>query len=171
MNPIREYFEAREKAFGENIFTRFMLTAGREYPFTPGSFAGARGTPKECYSNAAHLAIWNSRLTYVEGLVHTIMPIEHAWCIDEDGTVVDPTLDLTGRVGEIHAYWGVPFRTDYLKRALRANGVYGLLDIFYSGKSAPKLFELGLEAGQQWLMDQPDALLFKRKRRKVKRAA
>ena len=163
---IREHFEAREKAFGPNPVTRFMLTEGREFPFTKGSFAGPRGTPKECYANAAHLAIWNKKLTYCEGQVHTIMPIEHAWCIDEDGVVVDPTLDTDGRVGDIHGYFGVPFRTDYLKRALMANKVYGLLDYFYAGKTAPKLYELGLEAGQQWAMDQTLAKL-KRNRRKA----
>ena len=163
---IREEFEMREKAFGPNILTRFMLKEARNFPFNAGSFAGPRGTPKECYANATHLAIWNKKLTYCEGKVMTLIPIEHAWCIDENGVVVDPTLSLDGRVGDIHEYWGMPFRTDYLKKAVTVNKVYGLLDYFYAGKSAPKLFELGLEAGQQWLMDQPMSA-FKRKRKKA----
>ena len=93
---IREHFEAREKAFGPNPVTRFMLTEGREFPVGPQTYALPRGTPKECYANAAHLAIWNKKLTYCEGQVMTILPIDHAWCIDEDGVVVDPTLTPMG---------------------------------------------------------------------------
>ena len=61
----------------------------------------------------------------------------------------------------------MPFRTDYLKRALTVNKVYGLLDYFYAGKTAPKLYELGLEAGQQWALGQPLAAFKTRKRRKA----
>jgi hypothetical protein len=48
----------------------------------------------------------------------------------------------------------VPFITDYVEQAARLNKLYGgVLDYFYAGKTAPKLYELGLEAGQQWLLD------------------
>ena len=164
---IREHFEAREKAFGPNPVTRFMLTEGREFPVGPQTYDGPRMEAKQCYANAAHLAIWNKKLTYCEGQVMTIMPLDHAWCIDEDGVVVDPTLATDGRVGDIHGYFGVPFRTDYLKRALTVNKVYGLLDYFYAGKTAPKLYELGLEAGQQWATGQPLAAFKTRKRRRA----
>ena len=89
MSVIREYFESREKAFGPNVLTHFMLTEGRQYPIGPDTFKGHRGAPKECYANAAHLAMWNNSLTYCEGMVQTIVPIDHAWCVDADGFVVD----------------------------------------------------------------------------------
>ena len=81
--------------------------------------------------------------------------------------MVDPTLTTDGRTATSYGYYGVPFRTDYLKRALTVNKVYGLLDYFYAGKTAPKLYELGLEAGQQWALGQPLAAFKTRKRRKA----
>ena len=61
-----------------------------------------------------------------------------SFCVDDDGRII--------------GYHGVPFGADYLRKAVKANGVYGVLDYFYAGETAPKLFELGLEAGQQWLL-------------------
>ena len=49
----------------------------------------------------------------------------------------------------------MPFKTSYVHKAAKANGRYGVLDYFYAGKTAPKLYELGLGAGQQWLLDSP----------------
>ena len=63
----------------------------------------------------------------------------------------DPSLTYVEGKVSVH---GVPLSTEYVKRAVLFNGVYGVLDYFYAGKTAPKLFELGLQAGQQWLLDQ-----------------
>src|ERR1019366_9509755 len=71
-------------------------------------------------------AIGNPSLTYVEGYitVHGV-PIKHAWTVDEDGQVVDSTIDGAGKVDN---YFGVPFSTTYLEKTLVKNKVYGLLD-------------------------------------------
>ena len=97
--------------------------------------------------------MWNKDLTYVEGFVaiHGV-PIEHAWCVDANGVVVDPTIE---NVNQVVAYYGVPFKTEYLKRAILVNDVYGLLDWYYARKTAAALYRLGLEDGQAWLLDQP----------------
>jgi hypothetical protein len=55
---------------------------------------------------------------------------------------------------QIGDYFGVPFRTDYVRKASLRNGVYGLLEIMTATETLTKLIELGLDAGQQWLMDQ-----------------
>ena len=50
------------------------------------------GIPKQCYMNAFKL-METDNLTYVEGYCHTgILPIEHTWCVDSKGNVIDPTL-------------------------------------------------------------------------------
>jgi len=47
--------------------------------------------PRECFWNAMVLAIWsNGRLGYVVGLLDETIP--HAWCIDTNDNVIDPTL-------------------------------------------------------------------------------
>ena len=99
--------------------------------------------------NATMLAL-ASDLTYVEGQISVYgIPIEHAWCVNADGVVIDPTLKPDKDVGD---YFGVPFLTDYVSKAVLRNGVYGLLDIMGAHKTLPKLIELGLEEGQKWLL-------------------
>ena len=136
---------------GEHAFTRFMLNHGRDYAIGPETFAGPRDPQGQCYRNAALLAFRDDAMTYVEGnvSVHTV-PISHAWCINADGIVIDPTITPDVEIGD---YFGVPFRTDYVRKACLHNRFYGLLDIFSARKTLPKLIELGLEDGQRWLLE------------------
>jgi len=161
MTTMRKHFEMLRATFGPHTFNDFMLEYGREYAVGPDTFKGPRGEPKNCFGNATHLAAKNPTLTYVEGVVasHGI-PIAHAWCVDANDIVVDPTI-VNGK--KMSGYYGVPFLTDYVRRATLLNGYYGLLDYFVASKTAPKLFELGLPIGQLWLLNQPQ----KRRRRKV----
>jgi hypothetical protein len=146
--------EMRRQAFGPNLPNDFMLQYGRPYTISAHTYLGPRDEPKACFKNATHLAIFDSRLTYVEGYISMYgVPIEHAWVV-KDGFVIDPTIK-DNKDGRITEYFGVPFITEYVEKACKANGIYGLLDYFYAGKTAPKLYELGLEAGQQWLLDRP----------------
>jgi len=151
---IRGHLSGIRKAFGPNIYNDFLLLNGREYAFGPASFEGKRGEVHGCFMNAFHLAYENPAMTYVEGKVSCHgLPLDHAWCVDKDGFVIDPTLEDKGQTLE---YFGVPLRTDYVQKAFVWNGHYcSLLDYYFAGETAPKLFELGLEAGQQWLVDQP----------------
>ena len=84
------------------------------------------GAKKECFSNAARLALERSNLTYVEGYAmindRLPLPIAHAWCVDKKGRVVDNTWEKPGV-----AYFGVPFKTSYLAKKLSETGVYGIL--------------------------------------------
>ena len=85
------------------------------------------GRPRECFRNAAALALRKPAMyMYVEGYAvnrwmatHTVA---HAWCIGSDNFVVDATWD------EGAEYFGVPFRHDYLRRVLKARRDYGLID-------------------------------------------
>ena len=65
----------------------------------------------------------NESLTYVEGTVYCYgVGIDHAWCVDWDGVVIDPTLeaDKDGKLWDrITATLGVPFRrTTFARRSL-----------------------------------------------------
>lgn len=84
------------------------------------------GPKKECFANAAKLALERSNLTYVEGYAmvndRLPLPIAHAWCVDKKGRVVDNTWENPGV-----AYFGVPFKTSYLAKKLSETGVYGIL--------------------------------------------
>ena len=94
-------------------------------------------------------------MKYVEGKIACYgIPIDHAWCVDENGFVVDPTI-RDNSDGHISNYFGVKFYTVYLAAAISLNDSYGLLDYFYAKRTAPKLYELGLENGQRWLVGLP----------------
>lgn len=105
----------------------FLARHSRFWPATPLPEAFARGTPRECFRNAGSLAMAYPELTYVEGMaLHTILPTAHAWCVDRDGRVIDPTWDYS----PTSAYLGIPFRRDFLYRQLEATQVWGLMAEF-----------------------------------------
>lgn len=87
------------------------------------------GEPKNCYGNAAQAALSFPELTYVEGYATGIIPVEHAWCVDESGKVVDTTWDDSQQC----AYYGVPFRTDWLRKFLIEKTTYGVIDDWERG--------------------------------------
>jgi hypothetical protein len=87
------------------------------------------GRPKACYYNSYQMAVRNPRLTYVEGYATHIIPIMHAWCVDQNGNVHD----RTWANGE--HYVGLPIKTSYLKKVIQTRkkkdgklASYALLD-------------------------------------------
>ena len=147
MTP-RQYLDIWARLQGDHPFMRFMLDNGKDYAIGPDTFAGRREARGRCYMNATLLAL-ETDLTYVEGMMSFLgVVIDHAWCVNADGVVIDPTLEPHDDTGD---YFGVPFLTDYVRAAALCNGYYGLLGD-HSRKTKPKLIELGLQDGQQWLL-------------------
>ena len=95
---------------------------------TPTEREYSATTPKQCFLNATHAALEHRDLTYVEGFAYNgILPIHHAWLVDEDGVVHDPTwASMQGREGEEDIYIGIPFKTDWLLRHLAEKETYGV---------------------------------------------
>jgi hypothetical protein len=88
-----------------------------------------RGIPKECFRNAALLAL-ETGLTYCEGYANSSLgiPLEHAWVINQAGEVIDNTWRDVGL-----EYFGVPFNRVYLERALDAQDHYGIINAYSTG--------------------------------------
>lgn len=114
------------------LMYRGVLEAGREH--TPAAFPAdlPKGKLKECFYNAANLIMADllaprSRgLFYVEGYAFTprlSMPIHHAWCVDRDGNVLDPTW----RDPEACAYFGIEMSPEELLEWLTESETYGVL--------------------------------------------
>lgn len=83
------------------------------------------GPAKMCYMNAFRLAQTNPTYRYAEGYVvpHTVsLPLDHAWVVDKDNKVIDPTLKDGGA-----AYYGVKFQPDYVSKVAVRSGMYGIL--------------------------------------------
>ena len=99
----------------------FVLQHGRYW--MPGSVCWAKGA-SACYVHAAKAAIRNREYTYVEGYaVGAFIPVQHAWLVDKHGLVIETTWSQVGS-----GYFGVPFRTDYIRKQVKATGVYSMID-------------------------------------------
>jgi hypothetical protein len=81
------------------------------------------GAKKQCYRNAFNLA-QDYGLTYCEGFAYPpgLIPVHHAWCVDDSGHVIDPTWDNADS-----EYFGIALRLDYVLSYLEKHQIWGLL--------------------------------------------
>lgn len=128
-------------------FASFLLKHGQQW--TPAALPPTikRMTMKLCFFNAAKLAMKHKELTYVEGFGNCIIPVQHAWCVDAKGNVIDPTWEKP----EEATYFGIPFKTDFLKKFLLRSKVYGLLDRWDIGFP----IQSGKYQEQEWRAEHP----------------
>lgn len=121
---------------GSRAFARFILDHGRDWE--PQRFAGySKGIPRRCFGNAQDILFHEDGigdgLVYVEGYACSgslgfAFPTLHAWLVDPQGRVVDPTWEDP----ETSTYFGVPFDPDYVRRTVRAAGTEcSLIDNFH----------------------------------------
>lgn len=102
-----------------------LAQLGQEFTGRPLPDVVEPGEPQRCFGNAYRLARRITNLRYVEGVAtrHGVLaiPIAHAWCIDENDQVWDPT--WTGRDGTTHGadYLGVVIPLEEVHAALQRN--------------------------------------------------
>ena len=131
--PLRDITQPRDfiQVLAEmmwNPVAEFLLKEGREWGYQPLPTGWERGEPRQCFRNAAVLALENDELTYVEGYATSLIPTSHAWVVNRDGVVHDPTwANLELEDAEHRAYFGVPFDTAFLARHTVKQMYYGLL--------------------------------------------
>lgn len=103
----------------------FLIQFGRIWTPSPWRLElGRRGRMGQCYGNAFLLAQRNPSLLYVEGVAGEYR-LDHAWCIDAAGLVLDPTWRETE--GQ---YFGVPLLLPVVARwILDVNGFGPFLDL------------------------------------------
>jgi hypothetical protein len=134
-----------------------LLQHGQSYYIGEDTFKGRRGKAKMCYQNASHLMLNSADLIYVEGYVDVgPIPVAHAWCIDSEGTVIDPTLQDPKKAKTSvypRGYFGIPFSREYVMKVLLRTKMYGLLD----GMSNRRLFE-GKDSPDEFLAANKEAV-------------
>jgi len=147
--PTRDemFAELQKFAASRNDTTRPMVLMGFDVPIHQDQFSAMietkgqewkaaalppdveRGEPSQCFMNATHLMMERPDLDYCEGIAYSQdvgggFAFLHAWCVDKDGTVIDPTWAHP----EGSRYFGVKYdRKAYLKHIMRTKlfGVVG----------------------------------------------
>lgn len=98
-----------EGCHGQDPVRKLVIAQGRAFIPAPRPTGLTRREVKWCFHNALQLARADRSLTYVEGFAAGLTVTDHAWCVTQDGMVIDPTWAEP----ENCAYFGVPFKTDY----------------------------------------------------------
>ena len=135
---------------------------------TPTEREYSATTPKQCFMNATHAALEHRDLTYVEGFAYNgLLPIHHAWLVDDNGVVHDPTwASMQEREGQEDIYIGIPFKTDWLLRHITEKETYGVYGEWGEGlKLTEPIPEDAIETGVKGLpvpkeMHDPDRSLW-----------
>lgn len=110
----------------------FVLTHGRywEPRALPADIKPMR--VRHCFRNATELALGFHRneFIYCEGYAAGIIPTAHAWLVDLEGNVIDPTWCQGGSdlIGLGKEYFGIAFKAAYVAEALVKQKTYGLID-------------------------------------------
>lgn len=141
---VREYLELTVRGmsalrretppgFAYSCLADFLLQHGAAYEARPLPNGFRRMPLRQCFSNAYHLAARRRDLSYVEGFaVNATIPVLHAWCIESDGGVVDPTWRITRY--RAAAYFGVVLPLSLVDQAIRLSGHFGVLDDWHNDR-------------------------------------
>jgi hypothetical protein len=105
----------RQKEWSYLGMEDFLLHHGRFYNPQPLPPDVPKMTPKMCFENAFLLAFLRPQFRYVEGLAMGIIPVHHAWLIDDNDNVIDPTWSAT-EYGMGGAYFGMTFPVQFVKK-------------------------------------------------------
>jgi len=106
------------------------------------------GIPKACYWNAYNLARRRKRLRYVEGFALSLIPVEHAWCIDEDGRIVEPTWNhKSGFLSEPIPtdYFGMTFDLELVRRIRKLTKQLSMLWEFWHWREVYPILKAEME--------------------------
>lgn len=140
MNVTLEYLRMTAEAvkhapqgFVYSSLFEFALTHGKmmkppvEMPFARVE----RGIPRQCFMNAANLAMGRRGFIYCEGWAMSVIPVPHAWNLVEYAGELR-VLDITWRTPGTE-YFGMAFKTAYLKKQLSQQKYFGLIDAWDVG--------------------------------------
>ncbi len=113
-NPPKDlkYWLLHELVLAEGRFMGTRSPLSEEYP---------RGRKRECFKNAYELTARNL-LGYCEGFAMGVIPVLHAWVVDRDGNVIDPTW------ADGAEYFGIEFKRDDVIRVALKTEYYGMMD-------------------------------------------
>lgn len=114
-----EQFAALERSFGPSIA---VLKYGSSFKPLAGRPRWLNlGQARDCFNNATAYAAVRDDVLYAEGYAlepELPLPVQHAWLVDRQGNVMDPTWKDT----RDHAYFGIAFKQEFVREQLSKNG-------------------------------------------------
>jgi hypothetical protein len=111
------------------LFYERLNNEGRFYAPKPLPKRYKARPQKQCFKNAFDLAVkTRAALMYVEGFAFCYIPTHHAWVVDDQGNVIDPTWAEIAVPYAERSYFGivVPKKTLQEKRSLSRS--YGMFE-------------------------------------------
>jgi hypothetical protein len=107
-----------------HVPSSLILSLGRQWTAQERPADVHLGPQRQCFQNAGLLALERDDLTYVEGYAYPagLFPVNHAWCVDAQGRVIDNTL----RQPEATDYYGVPISRSTQQTRVQESGYWGL---------------------------------------------
>jgi hypothetical protein len=145
-------------------FDEFILAHGERFAPSPLPSEFRRGRPDQSFRNATELVMRDvSMFTYVEGYVLSSSPVMHAWCLDKDGTVIDPTWEDI----KVRGYFGVRFPIRLLYASMAVSDAYGIFHVNSVTEDCPILRreytpESAMISYSEALIERRDQAVFKR---------
>ena len=143
IEEIKNYLEVtasfsqkhQNKDWSYSCISDFILKNGKAYTadmdwIVRTDFTFAKGKTKECFTNTFNFveSIGEENFKYVEGYAYSIaIPMLHAWAVDENGWVFDPTWK------DGKAYFGVEFPLDYVRKIILQRKRWGVFDAWEIG--------------------------------------
>jgi hypothetical protein len=103
----------------------FLVRHGRLWDWRPLPKGIKAGGDRYCYKYATDIALKECGYVYCEGFAFNgVLPVEHAWCVDGYGKVMDPTWDRLNRRQPVVEYFGVAVKTEFLRALVLETGAY-----------------------------------------------
>jgi len=119
----------KPKGFHYFCLEDFVLQHGRPFPeLSPNAERYVRRPMKGCFDNTFKMVSRSrGKLRYVEGFASGVLPVHHAWAIDEHDRVIDRTWYEAGS-----AYFGIIVPIEYV-RSIRTLDNVCVLDRWQGG--------------------------------------
>lgn len=121
-----EWMRGRQQGWRYSSMEEYVIENGQPFIFQPlpAIYVSHKGRWKECFANAFRLAMARDELRYAEGYAMRdgSFGMHHAWCVDAQGRVVDPTWDFPAD------YYGVIYDLAYVGKVVSKKGVFGVID-------------------------------------------
>jgi hypothetical protein len=133
LTAIRNMYASMNPEITERTMPALVLRHGCWWEDLTDPRGFDMGEPKRCFDNSMRLAT-RCDLLYCQGFVvcHDLyVPIEHAWCVDVDGSIIETTLGP----GRAATYAGVVFDPSFaLEWMIRGRGQYGFDNLQHDRK-------------------------------------